>query len=82
MSGASDLGVKIESGDGYVKELVVTVASIFSMDVCMTLARAFSSANALSKRKRSLQSPKHNRLYTRDIPFGRVLTLSCDVVRH
>ena len=46
MRGASVSRLKIESGDGYVKELVVTVASICSTDEFMMLARAFNSAKA------------------------------------
>src|SRR5258708_16748738 len=54
MRGASVSRLKVESGEGYVKELAVTVASICSTDDCMMLTRAFNSAkasgSALSKR--------------------------------
>ena len=43
MRGASDSGLNVESGDGKVKELVVTTASICSIEDCMMLARAFNS---------------------------------------
>ena len=44
MRGASDSGLKFESGDGKMKELAVTTSSICSIEVCMMLARAFNSA--------------------------------------
>ena len=42
--GASDSGLKVESGDGKMKELAVTTCSICSIEVCMMFARAFNSA--------------------------------------
>jgi hypothetical protein len=44
MRGASDSGLKVESGDGKVKELAITTSSICSIKVCMMFARAFNSA--------------------------------------
>jgi hypothetical protein len=44
MRGASVSRLNVESGEGKVKELAVTVASICSTDDCMILARAFNSA--------------------------------------
>lgn len=46
MRGASDSGLNVESGEGKVKELVETTASICSIDDCMILARVFSSVKA------------------------------------
>jgi hypothetical protein len=54
MRGASDSRVNVEFGEGKVKELAETTASICSTDDCMMLTRAFSSArtpgSALQKR--------------------------------
>ena len=44
MRGASVSRLNVESEEGKVKELAVTVASICSTDDCMILARAFNSA--------------------------------------
>ena len=49
MRGASVSRLKVESGEGRVKELAVTVASICSTDDSMILARAFKSAKASDK---------------------------------
>jgi hypothetical protein len=46
MRGASVSRLNVESGEGKVKELAVTAASICSTDDCMILARAFDSAKA------------------------------------
>ena len=46
MRGASDSKLNGEFGEGKLKELVVTAASICSTDDCMMLMRAFNSANA------------------------------------
>jgi hypothetical protein len=46
MRGASDSMLNVESGEGKVKELAVTTASICSMEDCIILARAFNSAKA------------------------------------
>jgi hypothetical protein len=46
MRGASDSKLNGESGDGKLKELAVTAASICSTDDCMMLERALRSANA------------------------------------
>jgi hypothetical protein len=46
MRGASDSGLKVESGDGKVKELAVVTCSICSIEDCMMFARAFNSAIA------------------------------------
>ncbi len=46
MRGASDSRLNVESGEGNVKELADTTASIFSIEDCMMLARAFNSAKA------------------------------------
>ena len=44
MRGVSDSRVNVEFGEGNVKELALTSASICSTDVSMILARAFISA--------------------------------------
>jgi len=46
MRGASVSRLNVESGEGKVKELVFTIASICSTDDCMIFARAFNSAKA------------------------------------
>ena len=46
MRGASDSGLKVESGDGKVKELAVVTSSICSIEDCMMFASAFNSAMA------------------------------------
>jgi hypothetical protein len=46
MRGSSVSKLKVESGEGKVKELPVTAVSICSIDDCMILARAFISAKA------------------------------------
>ena len=46
MRGASDSGLKMDSGDGKLKELVVMTASICSTDDCMMLARDFNCTKA------------------------------------
>jgi len=46
MRGVSDSGLNGESEEGKAKELEATTASICSIDDCMMLARAFSSAKA------------------------------------
>ena len=46
MRGASDSRLKGESGEGKLRELVITAFSICSTDDCMMLARALNSANA------------------------------------
>lgn len=67
MRGASDSRLKVEPIEGKVKELVVTVASICSMDDCMMLARAFNSAKALASgsvlRKRVLLVTSQMQVY-------------------
>jgi hypothetical protein len=46
MRGASDSRLNGESGEGKLKELAVTAASICSTDDCMILARVLNSAKA------------------------------------
>ena len=46
MRGASVSGLKVESGDGKVKEFSVVTSSICSIEDCMMFARAFNSAIA------------------------------------
>lgn len=46
MRGASDSRLNVESGEGKVKELAETTASICSTDNCMILARFFNSVKA------------------------------------
>ena len=60
MRGASDSGVKDESGDGKVKELAVVTSSICSIEDCMMFASAFNSVmvscGTLPKRVKHLTS--------------------------
>jgi hypothetical protein len=46
MRGASVSRLKVESGDGKVKQLAVVTCSICSIEDCIMLARAFNSAMA------------------------------------
>ena len=63
MRGASDSGLKVESGDGKVKELAAVTSSICSIEDCMMFARAFNSAiafcGALPRRVKHLTSTVH-----------------------
>ena len=60
MRGASDSGLKVESGDGKTKELAAVTSLICSIEDCMMLARASNSAiafrGALPRRVKHLTS--------------------------
>jgi hypothetical protein len=49
LSGASDSGLNVESGDGKMKELADTTASICSIEDWIMLPRAFNSAKESSE---------------------------------
>ena len=68
MRGASDSKLNCDSGEGKVKELAVTTASICSTDDCMRLARAFNSAKASCE---TLQRRTTSGISTSTVHVGR-----------